>query len=183
MSWGAGDPWGYKPEHIVIQVLHIRNAFHEFTFTNSAGQSTAYFPNAAGIFIERGEHITIRGVRITGNGNGFFVASGDSDETLSSNITLERSVLAGNGTVTVSNDRHHNIYTEAVGMMIQFNDLGPLRSGSQGSILKDRSAGTIIRYNRIEGGARSIDLVEALPSTQEMPIQKFRSLRATTTPV
>lgn len=172
VSWGAGDPWGYKPEHVVIQGLHIRNAFREYTFTNSSGQSATYFPNAAGIFIERGESITVRGVRITGNGNGIFVASGDSEETLSRNITLERSVLAGNGTVTVSNDRHHNIYTEAVGMMIQFNDLGPLRSGSQGSILKDRSAGTIIRYNRIEGGARSIDLVEAQdswPMVQNLP--------------
>jgi len=164
VSWGAGDPWGFKPEHIVIQGLHIRNAFHQYTFINSSGQTAAYFPNASGIFIERGENITVRGVHITGNGNGFFVASGDSEETLSRDITLERSVLNGNGTVTVSNDRHHNIYTEAVGMVIQYNDLGPLRQGSLGSILKDRSAGTVIRYNRIAGGARSIDLVEAQDS-------------------
>jgi hypothetical protein len=172
VSWGLGDAWGYKPEHVVIQGLHIRNAFHEFTFTNSSGQSATYFPNASGIFIERGENITVRGVHITGNGNGFFVASGDSEETISRNITLERSVLSGNGTVTVSNDRHHNIYTEAIGMLIQFNHLGPLRPGSLGSILKDRSAGTVIRYNRIEGGARSIDLVEAQdswPVVQTLP--------------
>lgn len=172
VSWGAGDPWGFKPQHIVIQGLHIRNAFHEYTFTNSAGQTATYFPNAAGIFIERGENITVRGMEITGNGNGFFVASGDSEETMSRNITLERSVLGGNGTVSVSNDRHHNIYTEAAGMLIQYNHLAPLRAGSLGSILKDRSAGTVIRYNRIEGGARSIDLVEAQdswPVVQSMP--------------
>ncbi|MFN0093842.1 MAG: hypothetical protein ACKVVT_03570 [Dehalococcoidia bacterium] len=164
LTVGRNDTWGYKPQYIVIQGLHIRNAFHEYTFTNAAGKKVAYSENAAGIFVERGEHITVRGVELEGNGNGFFVASGDSEEVLSRDILLERSRIFGNGTVKVAADRHHNIYTEAVGMVFQFNDIGPLRSGSMGSALKDRSAGTIIRYNRIEGGARTLDLVDAQES-------------------
>ncbi|MGE3907791.1 MAG: hypothetical protein AB7K36_00460 [Chloroflexota bacterium] len=169
---GAADPWGYKPEYLVIQGLHIRNAFHEYSFTGADGKVTPYAENAAGIFVERGEHIIVRGVEIEGNGNGFFVASGDSEEVLSRDILLERSRVYGNGTVKVANDRHHNIYTEAVGTVFQFNDIGPLRQGSLGAALKDRSAGTVVRYNRIEGGSRTLDLVDAQDSavlTKDLP--------------
>ena len=165
ITLGAADPWGYKPQYIVIQGLHIRNAFHENSFTSASGKVVNYTENAAGIFVERGEHIVVRGVEIEGNGNGFFVASGDSEEVLSRDILLERSKVYGNGTVKVAADRHHNIYTEAAGMVFQFNDIGPLREGSGGAALKDRSAGTVIRYNRIEGGSRTLDLVDAQESS------------------
>lgn len=161
VGMGDADGWGYKPSHIVIQGLHIRGAFHEHSFSNSAGAVVGYTDNAAGIFVERGEDVTVRGVLLTGNGNGFFVASGDSEEVRSRAIVLERSALYGNGTVTTGFDRHHNIYTEADGMLFQFNYIGPLRAGSGGTALKDRSAGTVIRYNWIEGGSRSLDLVDA----------------------
>ena len=49
-------------------------------------------------------------------------------------------------------------------MVFQFNDIGPLREGSGGVALKDRSAGTVVRYNRIEGGSRTLDLVDAQES-------------------
>lgn len=164
VSWGIGDDWGYKPRHIVITGLHIRHAFHEYTFTASTGNVRSYAANAAGIFVERGEHITVRDVVLEGNGNGLFVASGGEEQTLSRNILVEYSHLYGNGTVSVAYDRHHNLYTEAVGMTIQFNRFGPLRTGSGGGNLKDRSTGTVVRYNFFEGGARSIDLVEAQES-------------------
>ena len=131
-----------------------------------------YTENAAGIFVERGEHITVRGVELECNGNGFFVASGDSEEVLSRDILLERSCVHGNGTLDVGPDRHHNIYTEAVGMVFQFNDIGPLAPGALGAALKDRSTGTVVRYNRIEGGARSLDLVDAEDS---LPLARGRS--------
>lgn len=173
---GSDDPWGYKPQHILVQGLHLTGAFHENSFTNSSGASADYTPNAAGIFVERGEHITIRGVIISGNGNGFFVASSDSEEMRSRDITLEHSAIYGNGTVTTGFDRHHNIYTEAEGMLFQFNYIGPLRDGSGGSTLKDRSAGTVIRYNWIEGGARTLDLVDAEDSwSLATPLPAYRS--------
>ncbi|MEO8696463.1 MAG: right-handed parallel beta-helix repeat-containing protein [Acidimicrobiales bacterium] len=165
VTLGAADQWGYKPQYLVIQGLHIRNAFNENSFTASNGKASKYADNAAGIFIERGEHIIVRGVVLEGNGNGFFVASGDSEEVLSRDILLERSRIYGNGTVKVAADRHHNIYTEANGMVFQFNDIGPLREGSGGAALKDRSAGTVVRYNRIEGGSRTLDLVDAQESS------------------
>lgn len=171
VSWGAGDAWGYKPEYVVIQGLAIRNAFHEYSFTRADGAQVSYNANAAGIFVERGEHITARDVEISGNGNGFFVASGDSEEMLSRAILIERSELFGNGTVTTGFDRNHNLYTEAAGMTIQFNRFGPLRAGSGGIAIKDRSAGTVVRWNWVEGGARSLDLVEAEDSWPIMHLE------------
>lgn len=176
ITLGAADQWGYKPQYLVIQGLHIRNAFNENSFTASNGKASKYADNASGIFIERGEHIIVRGVVLEGNGNGFFVASGDSEEVLSRDILLERSRIYGNGTVKVAPDRHHNIYTEASGMVFQFNDVGPLREGSGGAALKDRSAGTVVRYNRIEGGSRTLDLVDAQESsTMQKDVPAYRT--------
>jgi hypothetical protein len=55
----------------------------------------------------------------------------------------------------------HNNYTEAMGIVFQFNQFGPPRKNCSGNNLKDRSAGTVIRYNWIEGGNRQLDLVDA----------------------
>jgi hypothetical protein len=48
-----------------------------------------------------------------------------------------------------------------VGLVIEFNRYGALRSGAAGNSVKDRSVGTVVRYNRVEDGAHAIDLVEA----------------------
>jgi hypothetical protein len=116
--------------------------------------------NAAAVFVERGEHIVVRGCILHGSGNGLFVASSSDEATQSRDILAEGNYIFGNGSTGKSKDRHHNIYTEAIGMVFQYNRLGPLRDGSGGSALKDRSANTVIRYNWIEGGSRSLDLVE-----------------------
>lgn len=161
VSIGDDDEWGDKPAYIVIQGLHIRNGHHRYGYIGADGIAGPYAENAAGIFVERGEHITISGVELESNGNGLFVASGDSEELRSRAIVLEHSSVHDNGTPDVGVDRRHNIYTEADGMLFQFNEIGPLMPGAMGAALKDRSAGTVVRYNRITGGTRSLDLVDA----------------------
>jgi len=169
---GRRDPWGYKPKHIVIKNLHIRNAFHENQFRHHDGQLYSYTPHAAGIFVERGENIAIDNCIIESNGNGFFVASGDSEEVLSRNIKVTNSHLFNNGTVTTGFDRHHNVYTEAVGVEFKNNFIGPLRMGAGGSAFKDRSTGLIFEGNTVLEGARTLDLVEpedTFPLINAMP--------------
>lgn len=165
VSFGEDDEYGDKPQYVVIQGLHIRNAFYKYGYTGSDGVMVPYLENAAGIFIERGEHITVRGVELESNGNGLFVASGDDEESRSRNIVLEQSYVHGNGTPEVGPDQRHNIYTEADGIVFQYNEIGPLAQGAMGAALKDRSAGTVVRYNRISGGSRSLDLVDAEDSS------------------
>jgi hypothetical protein len=61
----------------------------------------------------------------------------------------------------VGDDHMHTTYTQSVNMLIEGNYYGPLRAGAIGNSVKDRSAGLVVRYNRIMAGARAIDMVEA----------------------
>ena len=153
------DSWGDKPKYVVIEGLEVRGAYPGSTFTDDAGNTAAYPDNAAGIYVERGENVTVRNCLITGNGNGLFVASGDSEAVLSRNIFVEANDFVANS--VVGRDREHHSYIEAAGAVYQYNRYRNTRAGSGGGALKDRSAGTVVRYNWIEGGARALDLVEA----------------------
>ena len=68
-------------------------------------------------------------------------------------------------TATSGSIYEHNAYTEALGIVYQFNHFGPLCASCLGNNLKDRSAGTVVRYNWIEGGNRQLDLVESDSAT------------------
>jgi len=76
------------------------------------------------------------------------------------NITIERNYIHDNG--YAGSSQQHNAYTETLGIVYQFNRFGPLKPGSVGNNIKDRSAGTVIRYNWVEGGNTQLDLVESL---------------------
>jgi len=103
--------------------------------------------------VEKGDHITVRNCVLEDNGNGLFVAAATSD------MTIEGNYIFGNG--NVGSIYEHNTYTAARGILYQFNRFGPLCSGCGGNNLKDRSSGTLIRNNWIEGGNRQMDLVDA----------------------
>ncbi len=149
---GANTPSINTPTWIVIENLDIRSGRTPYRFTGRAGQSS-YLPNAASVFIETGENIVIRNCIIHNSGNGVFVAPASRD------VTIERCHIYDNG---IENSAyHHNTYTEAIGMTYQGNFFGPLRENCSGNNLKDRSAGTVIRYNWIESGNRQLDLVDA----------------------
>jgi hypothetical protein len=157
----------YKPLYIVIDGLEVENANPQYSFTNSAGVVTQYAQNAAGIYIERGSNVTIRNVNIHNNGNGFFAGSNDyatngGDGGMIRDVLFERNYVHDNGTPNGYSE--HNIYTEGVNFTFQYNHLGPLLPTSLGANLKDRSAGTVIRYNWIESGGHLLDLVHAQES-------------------
>jgi pectin methylesterase-like acyl-CoA thioesterase len=152
------QPYGFKPGYIDIEGLVLRDASPLYTFHDARGATRTYATNAASVFVERGEHVTIRNCTITGSANGLFVASGDEEALVSRDILVEGDTIYGNG--NAGSDRQHNVYTEASGCVFQYNRLGPLRPGALGSAIKDRSAGTVIRYNWVQGGARLLDLVD-----------------------
>lgn len=164
--------WGDKPAYIEISGLEIRNGHMGNSFTRPNGTTSAFLQNVAGIFVERGENITIRDCEIDNNSNGLFVASGDSEEVTSRNILVQGNYIHDNGNVGI--DRQHNVYTEAVGITFEDNHFGPLMPGAGGSNLKDRSAGLVVRNNWFEGGAHLLDLVDAedCPLAAEDPSYK-----------
>lgn len=164
---GANDDneYGYRPEHIVIEGLELRGANVDNNHTRVSGESLAWDDGAAGIIIVPAADITVRGCVITDNGNGLFTLSKDEVEgTLVRDVLLEACHIYGNG--MVDSDNKHNVYTQALGVTIQFNKFGRLRDGALGINVKDRSAGTVIRYNWIDGTVRPLDLVDAQEHTE-----------------
>lgn len=95
----------------------------------------------------------MRGCIIHDSANGLFTSH------LTQNILISRNYIYDNG---IENSIYqHNTYTESMGIVYEYNQFGPLRSNCPGNNLKDRSAGTVIRYNWIEAGNRQLDLVES----------------------
>jgi hypothetical protein len=137
--------------YLVIENLDISRARGSFKDDN--GASATYSTNASTIYLQSGSHITIRNCLMHDAGNGFFSTSGTSD------VLVEGNYIYGNG--NVDSIYEHNNYTESDGIVFQYNRFGPLCDGCPGNNLKDRSAGLVVRYNWIEGGNRTLDLVES----------------------
>jgi parallel beta-helix repeat protein len=166
----ANIPADTMPKYIVIENLEIRSGHPSYQFTDDNGATQTYSTSASSIYVEKGENITVRNCRITDSANGFFVAS--SDDTVSRNILVEGNYIFGNG--VVGSILQHNNYTAAIGITFQYNRFGPLRTGSSGVNLKDRSAGLVVRYNWIEGGNRNLDLVDGEDSSQIRSDPEYR---------
>jgi hypothetical protein len=161
VGWRRSDPWKTSPEHIVIEGLELRNASPKHRFTDKSGKAAAYAQNAAGIFVQRGRNVTLRGNVVHDNGNGLFVGTAGGDE-LTEHVLIEGNYVYDNG--SDENYYHHNVYNEASGVVYQFNHFGPPKAGPKGILganIKERSAGVVIRYNWIEDGAHVVDLVDA----------------------
>jgi hypothetical protein len=149
---GANKPAIDAPTWIVLQNLDIRSGRTPYQYTGRSGPAT-YSTNAASIYIENGRDVVIRNCVLHDSGNGLFVAQA------SRNIRVERCWIYANG--IEGSIYEHNTYTAAIGMIYEFNHFGPLRANCLGNNLKDRSAGTVVRYNWIESGNRQLDLVDA----------------------
>lgn len=150
---GVGSvPKNISPSYVTVENLEVRSARPGYPFIPRKGKKT-YNKSAAPIWIEAGDHITIRNCIVHDGANGIFVSKGGK------NILIERCNLFANG--LEKSDQQHNVYTEANGITFQFNHFEPLRPGARGNNLRDRSAGTVVRYNWIEGGNRELDLVDA----------------------
>jgi len=150
---GSNAPNNDEPSHIFVECLDISGAREGNTYTGDDGNSHGYVGNAAAITIESGDHITLRSNAFHDCGNGLFAASASLDVKVIGNHIFDN----GN----VDSIYEHNSYTESEGILFEGNHYGPLCTGCPGNNLKDRSAGTVIRYNWIEGGNRQLDLVDS----------------------
>ena len=132
--------WSNKPAWIDIVNLHIKDAPY------------------AGIWA-KGDHISVKGCILENNANGvFFQAANQLLIEISTYILIEGCKFLKNG--TINGWLHHNIYTQGMHTLIQFNNIEQLKDEAFGASLKDRSSHTTIRYNKINTSARTLDLVE-----------------------
>lgn len=153
---GSSIPSDGMPQHILIENLEIRSARPPFQFRDDTGRQETYSNNAASIYVEKAQHLTIKNCTLHDSGNGLFVGAFDGD---TQDIMIDGNYIYDNG--IEGRFYEHNTYTAAIGIIYQNNRFGPLRSGADGNNLKDRSAGLVVRYNWIEGGNRQLDLVDA----------------------
>ncbi len=152
---GSSVPSDTLPAYLVIEKLEIRSGRPPYAFTGDSGQSASYVDNAASIYIEKAEHVSIRDCVIHDSGNGIFIGA---YEGATQDIAIERNHIHSNG--VDGSIYQHNTYTSAIGIVYEANRFGPLRAGAGGNNLKDRSAGLVVRYNWIESGNRQLDLVD-----------------------
>lgn len=143
--------------YITLEGLHLRNANPSFTFSSQRlGAGVPYDQNAAGIWLQHGDHLTIRGCELEQNGNGIFGAYGAGNPV--TDVVIEGNSLHDNG---IPGDAYeHNSYVQVQRVLYQRNHYGPPLPSSQGNNLKDRSSGMVARFNWIEGGERLLDLVD-----------------------
>ena len=149
---GAGFAPDLVPGHIIIENLELRGARPGRFFISRRG-ILQYSDSASAIYIEKGDHITVRNCVLHDCANGFFTAFESAE------VLLDGCHLYDNG--IEDSIFQHNAYTESAGMVYQYNRFGPLREGCPGNNVKDRSAGLVVRCNWIEGGNRQLDLVDA----------------------
>jgi hypothetical protein len=149
---GTDVPLG-PPANIVIESLDVTGALPGTPFRDSLGQQIEYLYNAAAIYVDEGASVTIRGCTMRDSGNGLYV------NAQASHVLVEKNEFKDNG--IPGSPTNHHAYTEAEGIVFQFNRFGPFRPGSLGNGIEDRSTAPVIRYNWIEGGNHQIALFES----------------------
>jgi hypothetical protein len=159
MSMTTQD-YTYYPEHIQIDGLKLQQAHPAYKFADANGVAKSYLPFGACIWVERGHHVTIADNEITDCSQAIFSRSYDDGPfRRTQHLRIVGNDMHGNG--VVGDGGIHTAYIQSIDVVYEFNRFGPLRAGATGNSLKDRSVGAVIRYNRVEDGARALDLVEA----------------------
>jgi len=145
-----------KPGYLQIDGFKIINSNPDFKVTNLSGQTGNWGSFSSGIYVAGADFVAITNNEITNNGLGIFVNSTNGEDIQSRGIYIAKNYVYKNS--NVGSFSEHNSYTEAIGTVYESNYFGPIKDGSNGDNIKDRSAGVIFRYNYIEGGADQIAL-------------------------
>lgn len=153
------------PAYIEISNLQVQDGNKDNGFKANNGMSLRYDGFAACIYARSVQHLVVRNNVLTNCGQGFYNWTGDGSSALWWAALQTNTIISGNHFFNNGNPEsylEHQLYTESDSVTIEYNRFGPQRSGARGSQLKDRSAGTVIRYNTIEQSLEGwdIDLVE-----------------------
>ncbi len=167
-----------KVHNIVIEGLHIRNAKPTFSYRRMNGSSARYENGAACIRIQAADNVVIRNNELENCGNGIFTMSqGYNEAHLTRNLLIEGNYLHRHS--QQGSYREHGMYIQAIGVIYQYNRFGANVPGSGGATLKERTAGSIIRYNWFDnGGSRALDLVEVEDAAPWYIEQEYRDWAA-----
>lgn len=143
---------GWSPGFISINGCQIQNATIGGTYTYAGGGSHTYGHTAC-IYTFEADNVQYAGNTIHGCSNGIFGA-GQNDtrnvEVMQIGVCPNGNSIYGNGEVGTS--LYHDIYFEGINVIYECNKFGDLIAGTGSAAtagVKDRSAGSIVRYNRM----------------------------------
>ena len=160
----AGSNWA---QYLTLSHLRVQSYYAGAVIYDSDNTAHTNISSSYGIYMQNAEHIALSGNEVVNNNGGFFGAENGTDDCNYCNyinyITFSGNHFYYNGQVA---DVHQS-YVE--GYMITYDGNwydSPNAGGS--SQLKDRSTGTVIRYNRFEPDSRELDLVDAQNSFQTL---------------
>ncbi|MCU1301707.1 MAG: Ig domain protein group 2 domain protein, partial [Candidatus Sulfotelmatobacter sp.] len=188
----AGGAFGFYQtgnpgnEFVTVEGIHFRNATPSFTYTPPGGGApVAWIDGAACINVRHGYQLAFVGNDADGCSNGVF-----TDNNMNSNA------WAGNvlGVLWEGNHIHnsgisgsfldHQLYLQEWLEVIQFNRIDNYTPGAQGTNFKDRSLGTIFRYNYLDqedsSAGRQVDMVELQDSSDYESFEQYLSFPSDT---
>lgn len=149
--WKTTATGSTTPGFIEIKNLEVRGAKAGNSFAGADG-TRKQWSTASGIYALSFDHLKITNCTVADNDQGVF--TGDSQPC--NDLTISGCAIAGNG--VVGSDQQHNTYCQCAGATYLNNRYGPVRPGSGGGALKDRSSDVLIQGNVITAGARCIDV-------------------------
>lgn len=157
------------PSYITVSGLILRDDNPTYTYTDSGGASHNYTDFGACVWIDVGHNVTIDGAQLLNCSQGVYSRSLDNSDctppaqgacsTISTNTVVRNSVIDGYG--IAGDDHEHGMYIQSAGTVIENNWIKQPWPNAGGNAIKDRSTGTVIRYNTVNSGAFAFDLVEA----------------------
>jgi hypothetical protein len=157
--------YGYRPGYLVFKGFEIRDWYETSTHILTDGQRATGSGKAAVSLIGT-DHVTFERMRFRDSNRGIFTLSkAEVEGTLVRETLITGNEFFNCGSATT--DRDHAVYAQGAGTVYQYNHFYAMRPpagatiSSRGAHLKDRSSGTIVRYNWFsKGSVRYLDLVE-----------------------
>jgi hypothetical protein len=155
------------PKWVTLKTLRLQHARRGTHYSDITGAQRTLGTCAAGVRLSQSDHVTLDGLEIYENDNGLFGKTSGTENyaQFSNNLTIRRSHFWGNG----AGGQCHQSYIEANGAIYEFNFYDLSKAGTSVNQIKDRSAGTVIRYNYILQAGHHLDLVESQDSQTVFP--------------
>jgi len=147
-----------RPANIQIMGLQLQGAKSGASYTTTSGVVRQYIEGAACLRVQGVDGLLLQGNRIVDCDNGLLVISQPPEPTIVRGFVMQGNAVYGHG--VVGSYYEHNAYIQAIDTLYEGNFFGAVRSGAEGSTLKDRAASTTARYNYFDCSARCFDMVE-----------------------
>ncbi|MBV9669922.1 MAG: hypothetical protein JOZ43_03110, partial [Acidobacteriales bacterium] len=116
--------------YITVEGLSVKHANSKNSYVTPSGGSALYVNGAALIRVSDGHDVVIRGNELADGDNGFFSDARTPESQMVRNLLIEGNNVWGNADPA---SRHHQMYTQAYGQVVQFNYFGTLRAGGVGA--------------------------------------------------